>query len=139
MKTKQITTSKATILVVDASDFTKKDMRAWDINPEWQHLGQLYDITEEQWREVVDGTKDSYGRYYMFENYEYSKHPFDNKDLLTAKESVLSLLKANGVVLENMFGTYEENITSGDASVSFRNWMEENENVWQNVHIFIKK
>lgn len=152
MKTKEIKTSISTILVVDLPEGTEvvstdstyisynsKSLFGQIKAPEgrWQHLRQLTDITEEQWREIVDT----------------SGHPF-YKDfteggfgaVCTASESGISLLKANGVILENPEGSRPEcdcNYTCGDADryncgMDHHLWQQAQEQVWSNPHIFIK-
>lgn len=145
MKTKEITTIKATILVLDMSGMTHAEINTSTVSKDiWHYLGQLSDITEEQWKQVVDDHDDGY--FYYPDGYK------DTCD--TAKESGLSLLKANGVILENDMpfpdmndSKYYDEPKPLDGSGFYQEiynldaiqWRDLEKQVWQNVHIFIKR
>lgn len=230
MKTKEITTSKATILVVDLPVesinpvasmgyliFREPNYSNWvtddilmnpiklveyeekhdsskdykDATPvkipdgNWQHLGQLSDIIEEQWKDIVDDPfikgLSQYEKPSDLEGWKYVNSPMGvryekdthisfkdyntlsdglsiaNQHLFgTAKESGISLLKANGVLLENTFDSepqlsdyvFEDhpelvgNPKEYDLdtfNIDSYKWQQAQEQVWLNTHVFIKK
>lgn len=158
MKTKEITTRKATILVVylpeGATGLIVNDgniivaikyLAAMDIkipDGNWQHLGQLSDITEEQWKDVVEDSK-----CFVTDEIGYIDYLNDDQLCPLAKKSGLSLLKANGVLLENTItkpvkykgDDFFKHQAKQMYDFAINRWQQAQEQVWKNVHIFIKK
>lgn len=173
MKQKTIVTSKVEMLVVDlpvdaknvrvgAFDNIYFDSKSqgWDgydliETPEgnWKHLGKATELTEEDWNGIVDYNEcpDPFLGKIKF----YQKYPDSLNDnfVNTATESGLSLLKANGVVLENEFGDEpklqetvpQHMLDKGYGSNDYvdqlydgHQWQEAESKVWNNAHLFIK-
>lgn len=117
----------------------------------WKHLGKAAELSEEDWKGIVDdvliggivGTMGA-GGYWAYAAYDKS-----NLDgYKTATESGLSLLKGNGVVMENPRGEMPEKCScrTGQSmcfvecglSLQYAKWREAEEQVWVNPHVFIK-
>ena len=109
----------------------------------WQLLGKLYEITDEQWMDIVPFkyfSSISETRYFLY-NREY--------DYLatTAKKSGLSLIEAN-VKLENKYGNKqpdrsEYNFGFGHNEAEhyeqvLKAWQQEEEQVFRNPVVFVK-
>jgi hypothetical protein len=162
MKQVTITTCKSTIVVVDLpkdafnvkcisfppygiiyTSYVGKSKRGLCIKTDspFERLGSPSQVTEEQWKGIVDfhDKPDGYYRDYL---YHTIKAPHIWKT--TATESGLSLLKANGVVLDNPIGTkprWDELAPSEyphDYLEHLQRWQQAQEQVWSNPQIFIK-
>lgn len=146
----EIKTEKATLLVVDDSNWDGCIYEFVGVNYNgYKHLGKVSEITEDQWKCIVDAPVEhkihSYNplltkRYFRFKDYKS-----DADILKTATESGLSLLKANGVLLENKYQDDWDELCiwghgdfSKDGKSSFDLYTEEQEKVWSNPHVFIK-
>lgn len=147
MKQVTITTCQATIVVVDFGELKKEsylyEFREIYPTEQWIHLGGIKELTEKDWKRIADSF-DLLGDINVgYKNYEFEEPVHD-----TATESGLSLLKANGVVMENKFGEkpffnpnpksvtpyadlYEHNCRE-------MQWQQSQDQVWSNPHIFIK-
>lgn len=157
MKKIEIKTEKATLLVVDFSlDRGKSIAEALLCNPisgnkefeGYELLGKPSDITEEEWNGIVDTGVDFVKETTHFIDYE------DESSLYrSAIQSGLSLLKANGILLENPLGVKPMNdeiisknlIKQGYGSNDFvdvlydlHQYESAQEIVWANPHIFVK-
>lgn len=126
---KQITTTKATILTVDLAEGScainigynafgvflwykhghRRYERKLDIDKPfrtkkvgWKILGMANDLTEEQWKRIVEEITIKSNIIKSFRNYE-RKMPQWIYACSTATESGHSLLKANGIVLSNPY------------------------------------
>lgn len=162
LKTKTITTDKDTLLVVEMPEdniFSAEkqiqafiDSQNWiisllsrdsDSNCKLKLLGRLPDITEEQWKGVVDDYDNGY--FYYPDGYK------DTCD--TATESGLSLIQANEVYFENPLGEEpvieeyfcgKKDFDDSDIEI-FKNihqqWVKAQKQVWDKArtHLFIKK
>lgn len=143
IKTKIIETSKSKILVVGVLPerflFDSMSQMIFFNHTEevdmpqgnWQLLGRLSKLSEEQFSQVVE----SFGEHNGYRNY-LSSSQFTELLKKTAKDSFLSLLEANGVVLENKYlktpGRYFPQVVA-------KNWHLEQEKVFSNPLIFIEK
>lgn len=119
------------------------------IGTDFKYLGKVSEITEEEWADIVDlpieHKIDSYNpllikRYFRFKDYQS-----DANILKTSIESGFSLLKANGIILENKYQDDWDELCiwghgdfSKDGKSSFELYTEEQEKVWSNPHVFIK-
>lgn len=109
---------------------------------EWNYLGKSTELTEEDWKGIVDQKDKGYG---VLVNKDYAKDRFTHS-LFTATESGLSLLKANGVVVENSLGKepnnncneYTDMFTIAKRARKHQEWQEAESKVWRNAHVFIK-
>lgn len=177
MKKLEIKTEKATLLVVDLDkgakpkiyhngiwcDFDNNDASYTSLpSDNYKHLGKVSEITEEEWKVVVDDPfVKGIGQYVKPDNLEgwtvvnaamgiqyqkYSHISFKDYQIKsdgfsiakqypfeTAKESGLSLLKANGVLLENH---YPDPGLMPSAELDI--YRKTQEKVWPNPHVFIK-
>lgn len=157
MKQKVIKTDKSTLLVIEVSEVTRnvvlftneigyyadgKNKYTKLPQGNWQLLGRLPDITENEWKVVVDDYDNGY--FYYPDGYK------DTCD--TATESGLSLLQANEVYFDNPFGD-EPKITSGEYDDNgfgdidkyqfkrdLKSWQEAQSKVWdkERTYLFIK-
>ena len=143
----KIIKAKVTIVLIDILDhhvanvthiapgldtLTVQDVRTGDyvfgVNGMYRPLGELSRLSEEDWKGIVD-----YNTYYstLTKSWEGS-----------ATEFGLSLLKANGVVMENPMGEEPLRYTPdiGSDFVPYHDkWKEAQEQVWSpNTHVFIK-
>lgn len=133
MKKLEIKTEKATLLVVDDSNWDGCMHEFVGVNYNgYKHLGKVSEITEEEWKVIVDDPfVKGIGQYVKPDNLEgwtvvnaalgvqyqkYSHISFKDYQIKTdgfsiskqypfetATESGLSLLKANGVLFENKY------------------------------------
>ncbi|MGJ1432871.1 hypothetical protein ACR79M_14950 [Sphingobacterium spiritivorum] len=150
MKQKQITTGKATIVVVDMPEgsfdpIIEDCMLKYYVDKHIEGTGSVWHtkfpfgnykplglpswITEDQWKEIVD--------------LHYSHLGFDDYDsdcefnvLNTATESGLSLLRANGVVLENPVTV--DLSGNNELNCDYAEWQTFESQIWKNPYIFIK-
>ncbi len=157
MKQVTITTGKATIVVVDLPEgafnikcvsfrpygiyYIVKSAKAprgkvgCFVKTDFQvmNLGHVSKVSDDLWDKIVDWNEE-----HLF----YFKYP--NKDWqgdITATESGLSLLKANGVVMDNPLGEEPLRYTPdiGSDFVPYHNkWLEAQKDVWLNPQIFVK-
>lgn len=115
---------------------------------DYKYLGKATELTEEDWRGIVDYNEcpDPFLGKLKF----YQKYPDSLNDnfVNTATESGLSLLKANGVEIENPLGDEprfvpEEYDNTPEEERRFRNnlgaWCNIEDRLWRNTHIFIKQ
>lgn len=111
---------------------------------EVKKMGNAHQLTEEDWKGIVDSWTNGY--YQDYEN-DVNHPPIDGEDYIdlfcigTATESGLSLLKANGVVMENSLGEEPLRYTPdiGSDFVPYHDkWKEAQEQVWLNPQVFIK-
>jgi len=167
LKTKQINTGKATILAVELpkgvsnlridkfpragnwlTDCDSKELNAWKVNlPQgnWKSPGFADQITEEQAMEVVDGSFCTTNGCVLYEDYEN-----ENDIHLTALDSFNSLLKTNGVVTVNPYGSEPPHnygllhlYPTRDElmDLSFQDalrWQTAQSQLWENVYILVK-
>lgn len=165
IKTKIIQTSKAKILVIGLPDgnelyaesngcfYTentnanreeKGEPRNWRIaDNRHKLLGRLSKLNEEQFVKIAEQEADG------FKNYNPNEKSVTKFCFSTAKESFLSLLEANDVVLENKYGDgkHLETMPDGlrmflckeDADTLNEMWQSEQEKVFSNPIIFIEK
>ncbi|SUJ18977.1 Uncharacterised protein [Sphingobacterium spiritivorum] len=145
MKQKQITTGKATIVVVDAPHGNIPHSNLLDFpDGSWSHLGPLSQVTEDQWKEIVDQVITSYQDY-------TDNTVVPTFSLFSSTESGLSLLRANGVLLENPLGVWNgpdgrpQTFPDGaqfNSAIELYNfqkkWDKAQSEVWKNPYIFIK-
>lgn len=148
MKQVTITTGNATIVVVDFSDIKKEEdlyqFRDVYTVDEWSHLGGSKELEEEDWKGIVDQGAHSG----LFSHYVAGVMPPNIYCYKTATESGISLLKANGVVMENPLGEepfYSPNMKSETpyADLYEHNhrlacWQQAQSKVWVNPQIFVK-
>lgn len=165
MKKLEIKTDKATLLVVDLPypeiwisragiSFPNGKGGEHFISGNFKHIGKVSEITEEDWRGIVDSIIHyepwtQYQAVELFYNYESKGFSYT----YTSTESGLSLLKANGVLLENPLGSkpfYDEIVPKKlikegygsndfvDVLYDLHQWESAQELVWSNPHIFIK-
>lgn len=112
MKHKTIAADKVTLLLVETENIDKNEDGYWLPNNEggymhipfdqYQLLGRLPDITDEQAEDIVDSEdfKHYSGRYFhMFVDYNNCENAFDD-----ALDSLHSLLQVNEVYFENPLG-----------------------------------
>lgn len=114
----------------------------WQDLPEgnWQHLGKATELTEEDWKGIVDVMKTKN----LYINYNRS---IENPEVYCykhAKESGLSLLKANGVVLDipkkPHWITKINSAEDRDLSQKqMEDYFDAESKVWRNCHVFIKQ
>lgn len=150
MKKIEIKTEKATLLVVDLPlattkitevssfpnngvyfNFIDKDgsyesgLKSGMIKTDYKvkHLGKVSEITEEEWKGIVDSFELFNNINVGYKNYYQDEPVMDN-----ATESGLSLLKANGILLQ-----------SKNTPLLSSSWMEAQQKVWYNPHVFIKR
>lgn len=105
MKQKQITTCKATIVVIDMpEDVILEEVNSIQgmINFQTRCLGPLSQVTEDQWKEIVDQSLHTG----LHPHYVKGINPPNTYCYEDAAESGLSLLRAHGVVLENPLGVW---------------------------------
>lgn len=150
MKQKTITTDKATLLVVEFPEGAEIEsalfvnnygryIRWWnkgkdylvdlpDDEGNWQLLGRLPDITEEQWKCVVDFHDKPEG---YFRNYIYHTIQAPHIWKKSATDSGISLLQANEIYFENPIPPFKE---------CFEDFKESQSKVWdkERCYIFIK-
>ncbi|MGJ1369557.1 hypothetical protein [Sphingobacterium spiritivorum] len=167
MKTIEITTGKATIVVVDmpeecfvsqisiggglietAIGFPDGSYRGINkFNQNLKELGPLSQVTEDQWKEIVDQSLHTG----LHPHYVNGINPPNAYCYQNATESGLSLLRANGVVLENALGTWNgsdrrpQTFPDGaqfNSAIELYNfqkkWDKHQSEVWKNPYIFIK-
>lgn len=128
LKTKTISTDKATLLVVEMPEgvneyhhsragvsLSQGDGSYLFISGNWQILGRLPDITEGQFEKIVDSGDQEPGndKYILkWKDYEVAnvgeECPYMDYSLDTATESFYSLLQANEVYFENPLGEEPE-------------------------------
>lgn len=123
----------------------------------WKPVGKLTALSEEDWKGIVDSEYFDRGRerLELFVNYSIQLTKTFS-DTMSATESGFSLLKANGVVMENDFG--EEPVLSDYVfeehpelvgnpkeydyekfESDYKEWEQAQEQVWSpNTHVFIK-
>lgn len=120
----------------------------FDGEGEYKLLGHPSELTEEDWKGIVGTVKDTpHGDTDQlvdrFEN--YAKHGYLSCN--SATESGLSLLKANGVVMENCFGEkpdsnddyYRDAMGITDEFYkALAEWNKAQSKVWLNPQIFVK-
>lgn len=179
MKQKQITTGKATIVVVDMPEGAHKinvvegcygneykDQIVYNLkeytenqildhikqidlpSSHWKLLGQFSQITEDQWKEIVESDYRGYKHYWKDNG--FVPRGFNHR-YKTATESGLSLLRAHGVVLENPLGVWNgldgrpQTFPDGaqfNSAIELYNfqkkWDKAQSEVWKNPYIFIK-
>lgn len=99
----------------------------------WHHIGTLDQMTEEVWKGIVE---ENFVSIMMDPSYKYQ----------SATESGLSLLKANGILLNNKYQDDWDELCqwghgdfSKDGKSSYELYTEEQAKVWTNPHIFIKQ
>lgn len=163
MKQVEIVTSKVEMLVVDLPDgatgidvikywgvrnkicFRTPYVKGWeradniDISDgNWQYTGKATELTEEDWDSIVDWN-DENQYYYLYPSKEWQGD-------ITATESGLSLLKANGVVLDNelvekpiMGDEYYNDGGDERFEREYKEWQQAESKVWRNCHVFIKQ
>ncbi|MGJ1369556.1 hypothetical protein [Sphingobacterium spiritivorum] len=179
MKTIEITTGKATIVVVDMPEEAHKinvvegcyaneykDQIVYNVKEytenqilnhieqidlpqgHWKILNQFSQLTEDQWQDIVDVSDEGF-ECWNYEENDWGYHGFD------PESSGLSLLRANEVRLENLFGEepalsdyifeehpelvgnpkeYDHDKFEYDHSY----WAKAQSEVWKNPYIFIK-
>ncbi|MGJ1362912.1 hypothetical protein ACR79B_20630 [Sphingobacterium spiritivorum] len=160
MKKTEITTGKATIVVVDMPEGAIKinvvegcygneykdkivyNLKEYTENQilnhieqidlpqgHWKLLRQFSQLTEDQWRDIVDLHYSQLG----FEDYD-SDCEFNV--LNTATESGLSLLRANGILLENPVTV--DLTGNNELNCDYAEWQSFESQLWKNPYIFIK-
>ncbi|MGJ1499641.1 hypothetical protein ACR79R_20175 [Sphingobacterium spiritivorum] len=173
MKQKQITTGKATIVVVDMPGNTYYELDPQFIYKEiiinqqnglivskykldndmsgYNCLGSLSQVTEDQWKEIVDSkivlNEVLLPKRKVWCNYLENRYSID----FSPCKSGLSLLRANGVLLENPLGTWNgpdgrpQTFPDGAQFNSVielynfqKKWDKAQSEVWKNPYIFIK-
>lgn len=170
MKQKQITTGKATIVVFDMPEEAIKPhiyivgeltylvyhVKSGDgyeqVNVpisegKWDSIGPLSQVTEDQWKEIVDQSLHTG----LHPHYVNGINPPNAYCYQNATESGLSLLRANGVLLENPLGVWNgpdgrpQTFPDGaqfNSAIELYNfqkkWDKAQSEVWINPYIFIK-
>lgn len=141
MKKLEIKTEKAALLVVDDSNWDGCIHEFLGVNYNgYKYLGKVSEITEEEWKEIVDTGVD-----FVKETINFIDYEDDSSLYRSAIQSGLSLLKSNGVLLENKYQDDLDELCiwghgdfSKDGKSSFELYTEEQEKVWSNPHVFIK-
>lgn len=118
---------------------------------DWKYIGKASELSEKDWKGIVD----PYALNRIFYTV-YGKFSVDNPAYFTtASESGMSLLKANGVVMENEFGdepklndyVFEDHpelvgnpkeYDNEKFQSDHKEWEKGQEQVWENPHVFIK-
>lgn len=142
MRQAEIVTEKVEMLVVDLptdGTFNDKIKELCEnlltvFGTQYKHLGKETELTEEYWKGIVENHEYPFEEgSFCYPDYEvYPKIAW--KAFNTATESGLSLLKANGVVLDN---PYDEPGLMPSAELDA--YRQAESKVWKNPHIFIKK
>lgn len=104
---------------------------------EWNYLGKATESNEEDWKGIVGQSIHTN----LYPHYVEGITPPNLYCYDTATESGLSLLKANGILLENELGKYPESKKYEFTSIYERavtEWQESESKVWRNCHVFIK-
>ena len=133
MKTIKITTGKATIVVVDMpDDVTLEEVNSIQgmINFQTRCLGLYSQVADLQWDLIVETVPQYYWR-----DYEFLNRRFDHM-CSCPTESGLSLLRANGVVLENPVTV--DLTGNNELNCDYAEWQSFESQVWKNPYIFIK-
>lgn len=141
LKTKLITTDKARLLVVGGLPGNAENMNITDCDDNWQLLGKLHEISEEQWDSIIDEPfwEDDHA-YIVYKDYT---EPSQTKDLWTggilhtATESGLSLIEANCKLRNNVPPPDPDDGEYYDAIDE--NYEHEQESVFTNPVVFIEK
>lgn len=159
--TKIIETEKAKLLVIgglpddtkgvciydgDLNWQSEKGSRIEEIpNGNWQLLGKLPEITEEQWDEIVEGWntptggddyQETYQNYYIKSDEDYR----DNYHFYTATESGLSLIEANCKLRnESSHPSEIEPTIRNHFDKLAKEWNNEQSQVFTNPIIFVSK
>lgn len=144
IKSKDIKTEKVVMVAIDFPD----GFKAFAPEGTYKSIGSAHEVTEEQWKGIVEQI--GVDEWDVFVNYVDERCAFE-----TATESGLSLLKANGVVLENEFGeepklsdyVFEEHpelvgnpkeYDQDKFDSDYQEWQKCQEQVWSNCQLFIK-
>lgn len=164
MKQKTINTDKSTLLVVEIPEYYRVYHRAngtifcsnvrnknakpvWDsFEGNWQLLGRLPDITEEQASKIVDRESKPTYTYemeypeYVCDEWWYRDYQCTDEDYMfsnyTAVESLYSFLQSNEVWFENPVDMDIE-----CDHISYKAWQEVQSKVWdkEQTYLFIKE
>ncbi|MGJ1419965.1 hypothetical protein ACR79T_10090 [Sphingobacterium spiritivorum] len=160
MQTIKITTGKATIVVVDmpegstghirilgapnrtmiraqiisCANGTSKGRTSYFVKhniPQghWKLFGHLSQVTEDKWQDIVDVSDEGF-ECWNYEENDWGYHGFD------PESSGLSLLRANGVLLENPVTV--DLTGNNELNCDYAEWQTFESQVWKNPYIFIK-
>lgn len=84
----------------------------------WHYLSRLSEVTEEQCKEMVKRMPFDFSDRYL----DYGKHIYSPSHFATAKQSFLSALEAEGVMLENVLGEQPTYFTLPNSDLHSVTW-----------------